>query len=184
MPIGWHRSCSCPPPMRRFIALTSCLALQALTTAALAHGGGSSSNDPPGLVCHEVKGKFESLPAPTCNSLVGLCTAGELSGSLRGGYGFVMSQMVEPMDATIPSVTFFTGTSTITRRHGTLIGTDAGSLDLNAGAFGAFATLITITGGTGSYTRAAGYLQVRGKLDFTTGGAKGDYKGKICSRQH
>jgi hypothetical protein len=92
-----------------------------------------------------------------------------------------MAQIIAPKDDSIPTVSFFTGLSEMTTRRGMILGTDAGSIDLNPFGFGKFTTLITITDGTGRYQGASGYLQIRGTLDFATGGARGDYVGKICT---
>jgi hypothetical protein len=92
-----------------------------------------------------------------------------------------MQQLIEHGDTSIPTVAFFTGKSKIRTKDGSLIGTDAGSLDLNPFGHGAFTTLITITSGSGAHAGATGYLQVRGHLSFLTGGASGDYEGQICT---
>jgi hypothetical protein len=65
----------------------------------------------------------------------------------------------------------------------TVIGTDTGSIDLNPDRFGNFAALITITEGTGMFANSRGQLVLRGRLDFQTGAATGDYTGRVCSNR-
>jgi hypothetical protein len=131
--------------------------------------------------CFPVRGRFESVPAANCTSPVGICTDGQLSGRLAGDYDFVMAQMISPNDESVPTVSFFTGSSLITTRFGMLVGTDTGALDLNPAGHGAFSTLLTVNDGTGRFEGARGYLQIRGNLDFATGAARGDYTGRICA---
>jgi hypothetical protein len=109
-----------------------------------------------------------------------MCTAGQLTGILHGSYGFTMAQAMPSGDPTIPGVTFYTGLSEMGTWMGDLVGTDAGAIDLNPAGTGKFSTLITITDGMGNLAGATGYLQIRGTLDFATGGAKGDYVGQVC----
>lgn len=133
-----------------------------------------------GRDCFPVWGRFESVPAAECTSPVGMCTDGRLSGSLAGDYDFVMAQMIPSNDESVATVTFFTGSSLITTEYGMLVGTDTGAIDLNPVGYGAFSTLLTINDGTEYFEGANGFLQIRGNLDFTTGAARGDYKGRVC----
>lgn len=149
----------------------------AVALALMSIGDGASAHRDR---CSYVWGLFSSVPATDCTSPVGICTDGRLYGWLNGDYDFVMAQMVAPNDDSVPTVTFFTGSSLITTKHGMLVGTDTGALDLNPIGDGAFSTLLTITDGTDHYEGASGHLQIRGNLDFTTGAARGDYTGRIC----
>ena len=120
-----------------------------------------------------------------CDSPLGFCTLGELRGRLRGDYDFSMNSLIPSGDSSIPWISFLTGTSLITLAGSgdTLVGTDACSFDLNPFGFGRISSLIPSTSGTGILEGAQFYLHIRGGMDFVTGGAQGDYQGKICFAQ-
>lgn len=150
----------------------------AATPAQAEHGREHHHHHTP---CRAVHGIFDSNPPAQCSSPVGLCTAGTLTGSFNAAYGFVMLQLISPNDTTIPTVSFYTGRSTMTTRHGVVYGTDSGAIDLNPAGSGHFGTLLTITGGNEHYTGATGYLQIRGQLNLFNGHAHGDFRGEICT---
>ncbi|MEK7705363.1 MAG: hypothetical protein AAB426_10420 [Myxococcota bacterium] len=133
--------------------------------------------------CMSVGGKFSSLPVtpPLCTSPVGFCTHGRLRGALAGSYDFTMNTLIPAGDPSIPGVVFFTGTSLITpRRGGSIVGTDSGAIDLSPFGSAKMASLITLIDGADGLEGAGGYLQLRGGLDFATGGVTGDYHGELC----
>lgn len=131
--------------------------------------------------CLPLAGKYDSLPAGTgCASPVGFCTEGSLRGMPSGSYHFSMNTQAPVGESGAESLVFYTGTSVIDALGGRLYGVDAGTLNLDYLGDGEQAALIRITGGTGTYEGAAGYLQLTGNLDFTTGGAEGIYRGKVC----
>ncbi len=149
-----------------------------LTAGLLLTPGASAAHDGG---CMKVKGKWKSVPVPVppCTSAVGICTNGELHGTLKGGsYDFTMNTLTPTPEPTVPFVQFFTGDSTITLPSGhTLGGIDAGAMNaLGPGLIGSgkFSTLLTFTAG------GDGYLWIRGTLNFVTGEARGRYKGTIC----
>jgi hypothetical protein len=131
--------------------------------------------------CRTVKGTWssEAVPVPPCTSAVGICTNGELKGSLNGGsYDFTMNTLNAVPEPEAPFVAFFSGISLITTRHGHVFrGVDTGAMNVSPPGFfgsGKFSTLLSVVeGGTG-------YLQIRGTLNFATGSASGDYQGEIC----
>lgn len=129
--------------------------------------------------CRTFRGWFFSEAAPDgCQGA--LCTKGVLYGGLNGQYALTVQQMFPTGDPEIPTVFFYTGKSHITLRFGDLIGTDAGSLNLDP-ASGKFTALITLTEGSGRYTGATGHLIVKGTTDMTTGLTAGDYEGEYCT---
>ena len=131
--------------------------------------------------CKPVRGHWSSAPNPECTSPVGMCTLGTLHGRLHGGYDFTMATLTPAPTPQVPGGNFYTGTSIITTHKGALTGTDMGSIDLNPFGLGKFTALLTLHGGTDHYAGATGYLQIRGTLDFNTGGASGDYRGLVCT---
>jgi hypothetical protein len=60
-----------------------------------------------------------------------------------------------------------------------LLGVDTGTIDLPPGQ-GGFASLITWTGGTGTFAGATGQIRLCGFLDAVAGTTSGDYGGSIC----
>lgn len=131
------------------------------------------------MICIPAFGRFGamSVPVPPCESAVGLCTAGELSGVLRGQYSLEVEQLMSTNDPRVPFVNFFTGTSVIDSRFGEFVGVDTGSLNLSPPGetgSGRFSTLLTILEG------GAGFIHIRGKLDLATGDVSGTYAGMVC----
>jgi len=153
----------------RIVRMTPTVAIAAvLLTAARPASAGE---------CKPVFGHFTSSPvAIGCSSPVGFCTAGRLIGGIQGSYAFTM---LTAAPAAIPNpagVTFYTGRSEVSLDHGgTVVLADAGAIDLNPFGSGKMAALLSVTGGATS-----GFLQLRGSIDFVTGGVTGDYFGEIC----
>jgi hypothetical protein len=168
------------------MAKSSLLGISAAAVVALVAGapstglaGGGHHHDPDD--CQQVAGTFSSVPVPppACTSPVGLCTDGQLSGTLRGGtYAFTMNTLSAVPEPDAQFVSFFTGLSTVTTRSGRVIrGIDTGAMNLNppgTEGSGKFSTLLSFTEG------GSGFLQIRGTLDLATGNASGDYRGEIC----
>ncbi|MGH1346861.1 MAG: hypothetical protein ACRBN8_35160 [Nannocystales bacterium] len=131
------------------------------------------------MICIPAFGWFGamSVPVPPCESDVGLCTAGELSGVLNGQYALEMDQLMSTNDPRVPFVNFFTGTSVIDSTYGEFVGVDTGSMNLSPPGdtgSGRFSTLLTILEG------GAGFIHIRGKLDLATGNVSGTYAGLVC----
>jgi len=127
--------------------------------------------------CKSVNGHFSSHVVE-CTSPDGLlCTEGTLIGGIQGSYEATITSFI-PSDPTIPWVQFYVGESIIQKKDGdSLFATDTGTFDTMNGYL---AALLTITGGTGGFEGASGYLYVFGKSDLATGVVEGDYKGEIC----
>jgi hypothetical protein len=151
---------------------------------AWAHGGGrdDDEDDDPTVQddCRVVSGRFTavSVPPPACTSPVGICTHGELKGSLKGTYDLTVNALTPTNEPNVPFVSFFSGTSDVRGRHHLQFrGTDTGALNASPPGVigsGTFSTLLTVTEG------GSGYLWIRGKLDFLTGNVRGRYVGQIC----
>ena len=138
--------------------------------AGLALAGVASAKE-----CKPVSGSFSAVNVfpPECQSPVGFCTRGTLTGDLDGTYEFTqLTSTFVP-----PATLHFTGASTITRTHGgaQLFGSDTGTIDLAAGTF---TTIVNITGGTKQYEGATGQIVATGNLTPT--GTEGTYAGEIC----
>ena len=129
--------------------------------------------------CYPVQGKFNSrtLPPGDCTSPVAFCTQGFLTGGLSADYEFVAQQFIPANEITVPAANFYTGFSYVHTRRGAIYLTDTGALDL---AEGRISALLTVTGGTGYYEQATGYLYVYGASDPVTNTNRGRYRGEIC----
>ena len=131
---------------------------------------------PPQQNCRKVEGEFvaRQVQPPACppNSL---CTAGELTGDLKGKYEFHVTKEPTPAGPPAPqSVLFFVGESTVTLKNGDkLVGIDAGTIDMPPGS-GGIASLITWT------QNASGQIRVSGVFDKEKGTTSGEYEGNVC----
>jgi hypothetical protein len=135
--------------------------------------------------CKPVVGAFEAHVVTTgCLAAPGLlCTSGRVWGGLQGSYFFTMASAlptnaIAPPEASVPSILFFTGNSTVTLKSGVdARGIDTGSIDLpTLGGQGGFASLITFSGAV------TGQLRLRGEFDPVAGTTTGDYLGSICGQ--
>lgn len=158
------------------IVLTSVVSFAASTSeiekkAAFQKGADSQNK------CFNTEGRFESkiLAPGLCSS--GFCTEGKLIGSLSGDYNFTANKFVPAEESSIPNVMFYTGFSRVFTHNGELDLTDAGALDMSTGSV---SSLLTVTGGTGDYINAAGYLHIFGATDLQSGTTAGKFEGMIC----
>jgi hypothetical protein len=158
----------------RAAAAGAFLTISVLPASTAAHAGANGS-------CRLVKGSFSaaSVPPSECASPVGLCTRGQLTGTLAGSsYELTMNTIEAVPEADLPTVSFFTGTSVINTKHGDVwVGIDTGALNAVAPPVvnsGRFSTLLTFTSGV------EGFLWIHGTLDLSTGTVSGDYSGRVC----
>jgi hypothetical protein len=129
-----------------------------------------------------VSGTFTSVRPETCESPVGFCTDGRLTGDLVGDYDFVMDKLQpHPTD---PTLLVYEGHSVITLDRGgaQLRGQDTGWMR-PAGTSAVFETTVRIVGGTKQYEGACGQIVAAGTLDFATGNAEGTYTGAITKEE-
>src|SRR3954471_7150674 len=129
--------------------------------------------------CKSLEGEFVARAVqPPAGPEGSLCTAGQLSGGLKGKYEFHITK--SPVDAGTPApgtVKFFVGQSTVTLKNGdVIVGIDTGTIDMPPGA-GGFASLITWTQG------ATGQIRLNGHFDAAAGTTSGEYEGTVCKRR-
>ncbi len=140
-----------------------------------AHGSASDAH------CAAVFGTIEtdSLPPGTpCDSPVGTCTAGRISGSLKGDFGF---RLDEVFDSSVAGIFHFNATPQIQLDiGGELIANTTGTIDFDASRDGNYTSLITIADGTGNVSGAHGQLVVRGRLKENNSGSEAVYSGEVC----
>jgi hypothetical protein len=150
---------------------TSCFLVAALLLLVI----GSSQAAPAGSGCRTAKGKLvdeRAVAGP------GIATTGMFLGTLRGRYEFEVTWIADAGDATIPSVLHFVGHAVVHTSAGDIRLTEAGAID--TAAEGKYATLLTVTGGTGKWANASGQIVLTGAFNFATGEGEGRYSGKVC----
>lgn len=117
-----------------------------------------------------------------CTSPVGLCTAGQLSGSgiLNGSTSFTALGIAPAAGITgiEPDTTLsYHGVLEVTTRHGTLAISDIGVFDQ---AVGVYSEVDRITAGTGRFENATGTLFIHGDAYSDGSGFDGEVRGQIC----
>lgn len=158
-----------PRPRAIAVVVAASMLLVAGYTGGLALAGRSS-----------VSGRFSSVvvPPPTCNSPVGLCTEGTLTGGLKGTFSFRGTSVIQTVDTPSTTVVLYTGDLTVRTKDGELMCKDAGAL--RTIAEGAVSSVCTIVTGTGAYSGVTGTLQFVGNFSSTIGGV-GDYTGSLVT---
>ena len=143
------------------------LVLLLVVAAAAAAGGGYAlaSND-----AQQAHGSLRSQPlVEGCTSPIGFCTVGRASGTINGDFVFTARRMV-PSDT--PGVILFTGEIVFQTSHGEVRCQDAGAYnsgELESGP-GPFASVCTITGGTGHWAGVTGHIRTHGTFTLAEGG--------------
>lgn len=150
----------------------------------LSLGGSDVDAHRRGRHCKRVDGDFTSVTVapPACNSPVGLCTHGTLTGRLRGTYDFVALTLAPAGDPDQPMLFVYTGESLIETRHGQMFGQDTGYMLMNPAGLSAFQTTVNVVGGSGHYEDviSGSFLVATGDLALATGDAVGTYAGELC----
>jgi hypothetical protein len=162
--------------LRQRHALVALIALVALVTIGGASLASQATAQPGTLT---VKGTFDSKPVtgPSCTAPTGQCFAGAFHGQIQGSTkGAVLSVTPTPQ----PGVGLFDASFAIHTRSGDL--TFAHELILyntSPAGKGELSILAEITGGTGSYAGATGYVHGVGTSSPSTGVTSGTYRGEI-----
>ena len=132
--------------------------------------------EPASAISGQVVGKFQTdvVFGEACQAASELCAVGATTGNLKGAFTFGVSELQVTNET---SIARFSGDATVDTNDGTLTCKNAAALQL--GGDGAFVSLCIVTGGTGEWAGATGYLQVRGTFDFS-GAANGEYVGNIA----
>ncbi len=114
------------------------------------------------------------------------CTAGRLIGGIQADYAFVATQFLPAAalaggDPALANALFYVGKSDVTLKSGDhVFASDSGVIDPPPLGTGKQAALLVVSGGTGAYAGATGFLQLRGTLG-AGGIVTGDYSGEICT---
>lgn len=158
-------------PRRRLagLALATCGAVLAVT------GG-------PVAAAPEAVNGFFSVQSETgagCDSSLGVCLTGHISGRIKGAFSFTATSVVVTNDTPTTSAIVTTGDAVVATANGDIQCKMTGTLQL-AGD-GPFVSLCVVTGGTGKWANAGGYLRTSGVFTFAAGGG-GSYDGKVVTR--
>ena len=158
---------------KRIKPFTGRIVLAALGLAAAAM---AVAVDPASAVSGSVVGKFQTdvMFNEECQAAsADICAVGATTGNLKGAFTFGVSGLEVTSET---SIARFSGDATVETKDGTLTCKNAAALHLTSD--GAFVSLCVVTGGTGEWEGASGYLQVRGTFSFD-GAASGEYVGRI-----
>jgi hypothetical protein len=147
-----------------------------LSAALVAFASGPASAKP-----DFVNGRFDlqASTGPHCPPPLQICMSGSVNGKVNGTFTFQPATF-EPT-ASLPSTLLTTGTATVQDGTDSLQCEHAGALQIgNDGpnAHGPFVSLCIITGGTGKWAGAQGYLRISGTFTLAGGGA-GSYDGTL-----
>ena len=147
-------------------SLRSIVTAAAFVGASLTwHAGANAHGHGPyvfkgGLTTHQVE----------CASL---CTAGTLTGDIRGQLEFTMATMTA---TGTPNVSTYIGVNVITTSYGTLTGTDYGVWNL---ATGEFTDYTEFTSGTGIYAGVKGSMSIMGVFDPVAGKGASNWRASL-----
>jgi hypothetical protein len=125
-----------------------------------------------------LSGHFSStvVTGPTCQSPVGLCTDGSLTGGIKGSFSFTGTSLIPTVDTPTTGVVLYTGDLSVRAKDGEFTCKDAGAFRTSGD--GAVSSVCTIVSGTGAYSGATGTIQFTGTFSSTSGG-NGDYSGTL-----
>jgi hypothetical protein len=148
------------------------LALVAAALVLAATAGGGNGRDQPGSI--DLDGKLSGISnffAPACTSVTGVCSRFSIKGTIKGdGVVFI---------DTIPTAEGLSHAHTVIHtKRGDLTCSEIAIFDLVGDDHG-FVDLCIVTGGTGRYSGASGYIQEVGTFDFTSNVGGGHYHGRL-----
>jgi hypothetical protein len=126
-----------------------------------------------------VSGRLTStaVTGPTCTSVIQMCTAGFLTGRLKGQFAFTATSLIPTIDTPTTGTVAYTGDAVVRTRNGQLFCKDTGALQTTGS--GAFASVCVVSGGTGAFAGATGHLQLVGTFAGGTGTAR--YQGSLTT---
>ncbi len=135
--------------------------------------------------CVASAGSFTSQTGQPCESPIGLCTHGALSGEINAKYDFTFLTLVPANDPSDPSKFTYTGASVVTLNDGSgvLYTKDTGVVHMPLDNSPApFITKAIADHGTRHLRATEGGFVARGNIDFGSGIASGTYDAVLCSR--
>jgi hypothetical protein len=120
--------------------------------------------------------RVQAATGPDCTSAVGVCLAGEVSGRIKGAFSFAATEIIATTDTPATGVLATIGDAVVETADGDIVCKLTGSLQITGD--GPFVSICVVTGGTGKWTGATGYLRTSGSFVFAAGGT-GTYDGKV-----
>ena len=155
--------------MRRWMAGVALAACGSLVAVA----GGAASAAPA-----SVNGHFEVQTAsgPDCASTVGVCLSGTVTGRIKGTFSVSATSVTATADTPTTAAVVVTGDAVVGTGEGDVLCKLAGTLQVTGD--GPFVSLCVVTGGTGVWAGASGYLRTSGTLTVAEGGS-GTYDGRV-----
>lgn len=125
------------------------------------------------------RGQFASnVVTEGCLSPVGICTAGSLTGSLKGDFTFTATSLVPTPDVATTGVLFYSGDLRLETKSGVLHCSDAGAFESIGD--GAVSSVCTIVAGTGEFAGVTGEIQFLGNFTAASGG-DGEYRAVLTT---
>ncbi|MDQ4134339.1 MAG: hypothetical protein M3179_14325 [Actinomycetota bacterium] len=113
------------------------------------------------------------------NLPLGICMSGTVDGRVHGSFTFVPGDFNSSADS--PTTLLTTGTAGVNAGGSTFECKHAGAIEIGRDgprADGPFVSLCVITGGTGKWAGAQGYMRITGTFTLDQGGI-GSYDGKL-----
>lgn len=120
----------------------------------------------------------ERLTGAECSSPVGLCTTGTMSGTINGSYSSVATELTP---SSVPGVMYVRATTEVTTDDGKLRIEEHAVVNASPQGFGEHTSLGHITGGTGRWWGASGYIHAVG--ESKDGGNRSTLSGKLRLRR-
>jgi hypothetical protein len=158
---------------RRYAASLGLVTLLAATAVAIIGASNATSKS---TAIHGRMLDIQNFGGPGCGSATGVCSSFTATGSIKGeGKVFIDTF---PADADGNGIAISRAHTVITTKKGNLTCTEEALFDL-PGADHAFVDLCVITGGTGIYAGATGYIQEVGTFDFAANRGQLEYFGKL-----
>ena len=163
-----------PKPRSRPIAVA--LALVPLAIAASVVLAGASHAGPKSTPLHGHMSDIANFGGPGCTSSTGVCSSFVATGVISGDGVVSVETLPTPIGVGAEGIT--KAHTVVHTRDGDLRCNEAALFDLG-GTDHPFVDLCLISGGTGRYEGASGYIQEVGTFDFATNHGEVEYFGKI-----
>jgi hypothetical protein len=154
---------------RRHALVIGFLSIAAVAVVAAATSNAASKE----IKLHGHMVNIQNFFAPDCTSVTGICSRFTAKGDIKGE-GVVFIDTAPSPDP----ISFSKAHTVIHTKKGDLTCTEAALFDF-PGADHAFVDLCVITGGTGKYAGATGYIQEVGTFDFASNQGQLEYFGKL-----
>jgi hypothetical protein len=160
---------------RRRVAAMAGLVLSLVAVGVILAGSGDAAPK-----TKRLHGKMENIRnffAPACTSVTGVCSSFDARGDIKGA-GVVQIDTFPAPQGPSPTPAYSGAHTVIHTKKGDLTCTEAALFDLTQDDH-AFVDECIITGGTGIYAGATGYIQEVGTFDFAANLGELEYDGKI-----